>query len=93
MASYSVNRAKSATLGVATVDTVTFPATYPYLGVAVVNRDATSPIFFTADGSTPTVAGDDCFCVAPGQTMQIGFFGGAVKLIAAAAAAYTVQAR
>lgn len=95
MASYTVNRAKSATLGVATVDTVTFPAfgTYAYNAVDVVNRDATSPIFFTTDGTAPTVAGDDCFCVAPGQTIRLGLSGGAVKLIAAAAAAYTVQAR
>jgi hypothetical protein len=92
MASYSVNRAKSATLGVATVDTVTFPATYPYETVTVINKDATSPIYFTLDGTTPTVAGDECFCVPVNQNCVASFQGGAVKLIAAAAAAYTVQA-
>lgn len=93
MASYTVNRAKSATLTISTVDTVTFPAAYPYLMVEVVNRDATNPIFFTADGTAPTVAGDDCFCVAPSQTVRMGFPGGAVKVISAAASPYTVQAR
>jgi len=94
VASFSVNRAKHATLGVATVDTVTFPATLPYNTVQVINRDATSPIFFSTDGSVPTVAGDDFFCVAPGKEITVGLGGGgAVKLIAAASSAYTVQAR
>jgi len=94
VASFSVNRAKHATLGVATVDTVTFPAGYAYNTVQVVNRDATSAIFFTTDGSAPTVNGDECFCVAPNKEVVVGLGGGgAVKLIAAAASAYTVQAR
>ena len=91
MASFSVNRAKSATLGVATVDTITFPATYAYETVTVINKDATSPIYFTVDGTTPTVAGDDCFCAPVNQSCIASFQGGTVKLIAAAAAAYTVQ--
>jgi len=92
VASFTVNQAKSATLGVATVDTVTFPVTYPFETVTVINRDATSPIFFTVNGVTPTVAGDDCFCAPVNQSCIASFQGGAVKLIAAAAAAYTVQA-
>lgn len=92
MASFTVNRAKSATLGIATVDIVTFPATYPYNRVRVINKDATSPIYFTVDGSTPTVAGDDCFCAPVNQSYVESFQGGTVRLIAAAAAAYTVQA-
>lgn len=92
MANYTANVAKSATLGVATVDTVTFPATYPYNTVTIVNRDGTSPIFFTVNGATPTVAGDDCYVVDVHQSCVASFQGGAVKLIAAAAAAYTVQA-
>jgi hypothetical protein len=92
MASFTVNRAKHATLGVATVDTVTFPITYPYETVTVINRDPTSPIFFTLDGTTPTVAGDDTWVAPVNQSTIASFQGGAVKLIAAAAAAYTVQA-
>jgi hypothetical protein len=96
MAAYTVNRAKHATLGVATVDTVTFPVfgTLPFNQLYLTNRDPTTPIFFTTDGTTPTVNGDDCYCAMPGATLALAFVGGgAVKLIAAAASAYTVQAR
>lgn len=93
MAAYTVNRAKSAALTAATVDTVTFPAfgVFAYLAVAVTNRDTTNPIFFTIDGSTPTVGGDDCFCANVGQTVSLPFNGGAVKLISTGTSAYTVQ--
>jgi hypothetical protein len=96
VAAFTVNRAKHATLGVSTVDTVTFPSfgTFPYINLYLTNRDPTTPIFFTMDGSTPTVNGDDCYCCAPGQVMMVGFSqGGAVKLISGAAAAYSIQAR
>ncbi len=94
MANYSVNRAKSATLVASTVDTITFPAfgTYSANTVKVINRDTTNPIFFVADGSTPTVAGDDCYCVPPGGSAVITLSGGAVKVISGFASPYTVQA-
>jgi hypothetical protein len=33
------------------------------VGVEVLNRDGVAEIFFTIDGSTPTVEGDDCHCL------------------------------
>src|SRR6266702_2086753 len=73
MANYRVNRAKCATLFPSTLDTIPFPAfgTYSAKTVKVINRHTTNPIFFVADGSTPTVAGDDCYCVPPGGSAVI----------------------
>jgi hypothetical protein len=31
--------------------------------VEVLNRDGAAEIWFTVDGSTPTVAGDNCYCL------------------------------
>lgn len=41
--------------------TVFFSSRYAY--VEVENNDGTNALFVTTDGSTPTVGGDDCYCV------------------------------
>lgn len=88
-----------------TVTTLTFPARYD--GVEVVNR-STGDLWVRIDGVNPTIAGDDCFYVAPQSFVNIpnlapypepGNIGGntgptttVVKLISAAATDYTVSA-
>lgn len=90
MASYSEALSKHATLAAATVDTVTL--TVDYRQVAVKNRASSgSGIFFTVDGSTPAVLGDDTFLVLPGEELVVSSLASdAVKLISATADAYTV---
>lgn len=91
MASYSEALSKHATLSAATVDTVTLTA--DYRSVEVKNRASSgSGIFFTVDGSTPTVLGDDTFVVLPGEALVVpsGLSSDAVKLISATADAYSV---
>jgi hypothetical protein len=96
MATYTVTRAKSASLAANTVDTVTLDASVfgaPSVALAVVNRDATNPITFTVDGTTPTVLGDNFYVAAPGQTVVVPYSAAStVKLISTATSAYTVQA-
>ena len=90
MASYTVARSKHATLTAATVDTVTIGGNE---AVEVLNRSASDTIYFTTDGSTPTVGGDDTFIVGAGQSVVIPgrrVSGEAVKLISSAAADYSV---
>lgn len=65
MATYSVNRAKHATLTASTIDQVTVATA----GIAeVMNRTGSSEIYFTvgtvaSPPADPTVGGDDCFVV------------------------------
>jgi hypothetical protein len=90
VATYSVVKAKSATLVASTVDTVNFSGGMQIF--SILNRSATDVIYFTIDGSTPTVAGDDVYAVSPGDT--IVFFPrsvATVKLISSGAAPYTVE--
>jgi hypothetical protein len=91
MATFSVSRSKHATLGAATVDTVTLTKAYPF--VEVVNRDATAAnvIYFTTDGSAPTVAGDNTIVVIPGQRVTVAPETLVVKVIGAAASPYSVH--
>lgn len=97
MASYTVNKAKHATLTPDTVDTVSFGDSVSF--VIVSNRTTSgSPIFFTyGDPSkgvpTPTVNGDDCYVVAIGMTISLMGDGtpSDVKLISNAAQAYSVM--
>lgn len=42
-----------------------------YSRVEVLNRDATNEIFFTVDGTTPTVDGDNCFCVTAKGALEV----------------------
>jgi hypothetical protein len=88
MASYSVTAAKHATLAASTVDTVTLPGIGTESHIEVSNWHSTALIYFTADGSTPTVAGDDTLVVGPGTSLTVTGF--RVKLISASAAPYSV---
>jgi hypothetical protein len=51
------------TLTADTVDTVTFEDDLRY--VEIISHDGTAAIYFTVDGSTPTVAGANCYVYPP----------------------------
>lgn len=93
MATYSEALSKHATLTATTVDTVTLTGT-DYYSVEVVHRSGslTTPIYFTVDGSTPTVEGDDTYVVMPGgwKTVKSRVNVDVIKLISAGAVAYSV---
>ena len=93
MASYEEATSKHATLVASTVDTVTLTGT-DYYSVEVLHRSSsvTDPIYFTVDGSTPTVAGDDTYVVMPGgwKTVRSKENIDVVKLISAGTPAYSV---
>lgn len=64
MGSYAVTagqRATHQTIVAATVDTVTFGVDFNE--VEVLNRSGSAEIYFTVDGTTPTVGGTNCFVV------------------------------
>lgn len=90
MANYSVTRAKHATLVANTADTVTLALNSG--SVEVVNRASSGAgLFFTIDGTAPTVAGDDTFWVPAGESLIIATNGErVVKLISATADPYTI---
>lgn len=91
MATDSANRSVHNTLTAATLDTVTLTGMWP--AVEVVNRATTGDgIYFTVDGSTPTVGGNDSFWVGAGQSVIVPNFEdeAEVKLISATADAYSV---
>lgn len=100
MTAYSSALATHQTLSANTVDTVTL--TDAYASVEILNRDASSTIYFTIDNYptvgnslAPTVAGADCLVVAPGQALVVqtnssGTVPIIVRLISAGAAAYSV---
>lgn len=98
MASYAVQVAKHATLGAATVDTVSLAGYGRY--IQVINRGAADPIYFTAAHAdriaTPAAAADDTFVVTSGTSVIIPYpidctDACSVKLISAGAMAYSVQ--
>jgi hypothetical protein len=89
------NRAYHGTLTASTVDTVTLSRSYAR--VEVINRGGTNEIFFTTDGSVPTVLGDNCFVVtnqAGASDIRPNFTGVqnqcVVKLISTGAMTYSV---
>lgn len=92
MASYTVKRAKTATLVASTVDTVTFnERRYEF---AITNHDATAVVYVRFD-ATPTVEGDDASVVRPGDTIIRSFYHSPkldVRLISAGTPKYTVEA-
>jgi hypothetical protein len=92
MASYSVTTAKHATLAANTVDTVTLSNTVYTLATAVLvevsNWHSSALIYFSTDGSTPTVAGNDTYVIGPGGSLTVA--GYVVNLISASAAPYSV---
>lgn len=91
MANYSVIRAKHGTLTAGQADAVTLG--FNSGSVEVVNRATTGGgLFFTIDGTTPTVAGDETYWVPVGESLVLATRGqGVVKLISATAAAYSVS--
>jgi hypothetical protein len=64
MATATVTDAYHGTLVAGTVDTITLPAAART--VEVVNRNGAAEIYFTVDGGTPTVAGNDTQVVTAG---------------------------
>lgn len=89
MASFLVRKRKHATLTGATVDTVKLQD--PTSTVEVVNRDAALTIYFTVNGTDPTVAGDDTIVLPPSAAYHWLAPTDTVKLISSGAAAYSVQ--
>lgn len=90
MASYTVTKAKHATLVAATVDTVTLAAANE---VAVTNRSSADTIFFRLDGTAPVVDGDDSYVVGPLAMKVVNLAPeiATVKLISSGAAPYSVE--
>jgi hypothetical protein len=64
MATVNKNRAYHGTLTAATVDTVNLSRVYGR--VQVLNRGGANEIYWTTDGTAPTVGGDNCW-VVPSQ--------------------------
>jgi hypothetical protein len=98
MADYSVTLAKSATLGAATIDTITLTAPSSShrfeSAVIVTNRHATGVIWATLDGTDPAADGDDVYPVGPGESFSLPRpdYGDAVlKLISPDACPYWVR--
>lgn len=93
MTTATVAVAKHLTLAASVVDSITFsgnPKT-----VEVCNRDGAAAIYFTVDGSVPTVGGDDCFVVAAAAGAALSVDASAtaatvVKLISSGTPAYSV---
>lgn len=98
MAALTAVSAKHATLSTTVVDTITFSGTGDV--IEVINRSGTNALYVTVNGSTPTDAGDDTFCVpgvvagtAPMRTLITGRgrYNAPVVKIIGSANAYSVQ--
>lgn len=100
MASKSAFKAAHGTLSANTVDTITLSAWSRY--VLVINKSS-DIIYATTDGTAPTVAGDDTYCV-PSNSSKLLFnegvepepalgvtAGTVVKLISSGTPAYSVE--
>lgn len=64
------------TLVASTVTTVTFgtgaaPTRFSYIAITNDSGATPAPIYFTTDGTVPTVGGEDCFAVDPNDTMVV----------------------
>lgn len=102
MASYSATASVHKTLTATTVDTVTLTLDDVQV-VEIINRGTTDPLFVTvgltnAVPAAPTVLGNDTLAVPAGAVRTVRMGGSSpgtdflVKLIAASAVAYSVQA-
>ena len=97
MASYSVaateRAAHAKTLTAATVDTVTFDADFS--SIEVISHDGAAAIYFTVDGTTPTVGGANTYFIpaaVASREVKVGTAGDtAVKLISSGTPTYSVQ--
>lgn len=90
------NRAYHGTLTASAVDTVTLSRAGA--AVKIINRGGTNEIYYTLDGTAPTVGGDDCFVVpnqAGASDTRVNTQGASntcvVKLISSGAMTYSVQ--
>jgi hypothetical protein len=100
MSAYSPGRSTHQTLAANVADTVTLAQdgdAYPQ--VEVLNRSTGSDIYFTVNGSVPTVGGDNTFIVSAGQSLVVQARNPSlpgtspqVSLISSGAAAYSVTA-
>lgn len=63
---------------------------FAYPLVEVLNRDASSPLYFTTDGSTATVEGAGTYVVPAGGALTVELEAATVSVISAAAVAYSV---
>lgn len=82
------------TLTAATVASVTITSGGAH-HVTVTNHDSAAAVYFTVDGSTPTVAGDDTYFVGPASSASVpADYGQAltVKLISSATPTVSVVA-
>lgn len=86
---------KHVTLVASTVATVTVDGGFEF--IEVVNTTAASLVYFTVDGSTPTIAGDDTWVAVPNVPVALENVDRAgtvdVKLISAGTPVVGVQAR
>lgn len=92
MAAIAVARVKNGTLLAAVVDTITFGQSAGE--VRITNLSAALAIYITLDGSAPTIAGDDCYAIAPLQTRSFGpadVSRPVVNIISSGAAVYSVE--
>lgn len=89
MADQAAIHAQHATLVATVVDTITFSGSGG--DVRVRNRSTTADIYFTLDGETPTVLGDDNYYAGPGESVIVATQQKVIKLISAGAAAYSVE--
>lgn len=96
MATHAVTRSASGTLTANTVDTVTLSDNASR--IQVTNRSGASEIYFSIDGTTPTVGGDDTFILpaAIGSRVvssdDVGVDITTVKLISTGTPTYSVEA-
>lgn len=69
MASGTAFKTYHSTLVADTADTVSLEAWTRY--VLVINKSATDFMYATTDGSTPTVEGDDTYCIPPSTSKML----------------------
>lgn len=95
MADDTTARCEHSALTAATIDTVTVTA--PQVEVCLTNRTGADEIYFTIDGTAPTVGGQNCFVLPAAicsRTIQKNAFGATVavvKLISAGTDSYSVE--